>query len=98
MQNNSRERCAAQRPGAWKSTRWMKRHRLFSSALGSKPRMQILELLQDQVLNVSEISEALDMPLSTAQSAYSQSGRSQFIDVGTEAGRTRCPEGMLARV
>ena len=35
-------------------------------ALGSKPRMQILELLQDQVLNVSEISEALDMPLSTA--------------------------------
>jgi predicted transcriptional regulator len=35
-------------------------------ALGSKPRMQILELLQDQVLNVSEISEALNMPLSTA--------------------------------
>lgn len=35
-------------------------------ALGSKPRMQILELLQDQVLNISEISEALDMPLSTA--------------------------------
>lgn len=35
-------------------------------ALGSKPRMQILELLQDQVLNVSEIAEALDMPLSTA--------------------------------
>lgn len=35
-------------------------------ALGSNPRMQILELLQDKVLNVSEISQALDMPLSTA--------------------------------
>ena len=34
-------------------------------ALGSKPRMQILELLQDRVLNVSEISEILDIPLST---------------------------------
>lgn len=34
-------------------------------ALGSKPRMQILELLRDRVLNVSEISEALDIPLST---------------------------------
>ena len=34
-------------------------------ALGSKPRMQILELLQDRVLNISEISEALDFPLST---------------------------------
>jgi predicted transcriptional regulator len=35
-------------------------------ALGSRPRMQILELLQDQVLNVSEIAAALGMPLSTA--------------------------------
>ncbi len=34
-------------------------------ALGSKPRMQILELLQDRVLNISDISEALDIPLST---------------------------------
>lgn len=35
-------------------------------ALGSKPRMQILDLLRDRVLNVSEISDALNMPLSTA--------------------------------
>ena len=35
-------------------------------ALGSKPRIQVLELLRDRVLNVSEIAEALDMPLSTA--------------------------------
>lgn len=35
-------------------------------ALASKPRMQILELLRDRVLNVSEIADALDIPLSTA--------------------------------
>ena len=35
-------------------------------ALGSEPRLQILELLKDRVCNVSEIAEMLDMPLSTA--------------------------------
>lgn len=35
-------------------------------ALASEPRLQVLDLLKDQVLNVSEIAEALDMPLSTA--------------------------------
>lgn len=40
--------------------------RKILKALGSEPRMRILELLQDQVLNVSEIASALDMPLSTA--------------------------------
>lgn len=40
------------------------RHTL--KALGSKPRVQILELLRDRVLNVSEIAQALAMPLSTA--------------------------------
>lgn len=35
-------------------------------ALASEPRLQVLELLKDRVLNVSEIAEALDMPLSTA--------------------------------
>lgn len=35
-------------------------------ALASEPRLQILDLLKDRVLNVSEIAEALDMPLSTA--------------------------------
>lgn len=34
-------------------------------ALGSRPRMRILELLQDQVLNISEIADALEIPLST---------------------------------
>lgn len=40
--------------------------RKILKALGSKPRLQILELLRDQVLNISEIAEALEMPLSTA--------------------------------
>jgi len=35
-------------------------------ALASEPRLQVLDLLKDRVLNVSEIAEALDMPLSTA--------------------------------
>jgi predicted transcriptional regulator len=35
-------------------------------ALASEPRLRVLELLSDQVLNVSEIAEALDIPLSTA--------------------------------
>jgi len=35
-------------------------------ALASEPRTRILELLADQLLNVSEIAEALRMPLSTA--------------------------------
>jgi predicted transcriptional regulator len=35
-------------------------------SLASAPRLQILKLLSDQVLNVSEISEALNMPNSTA--------------------------------
>lgn len=35
-------------------------------ALASEPRQRILDLLNDQVRNVSEIAEALGMPLSTA--------------------------------
>lgn len=35
-------------------------------ALASEPRLQVLDLLKDRVLNVSEIAEALDMPPSTA--------------------------------
>ena len=35
-------------------------------ALASEPRTRILELLADRLLNVSEIAEALAMPLSTA--------------------------------
>ena len=35
-------------------------------ALASDTRIQILDLLSDQLLNVSEIAEALDLPLSTA--------------------------------
>jgi predicted transcriptional regulator len=35
-------------------------------ALASEPRLRILSLLKDHVYNVSEIAEALDMPLSTA--------------------------------
>lgn len=35
-------------------------------ALASEPRQRILDLLNDQVCNVSEIAEALGMPLSTA--------------------------------
>lgn len=35
-------------------------------ALASRPRVQILDLLKDRVCNVTEISEALGMPLSTA--------------------------------
>jgi predicted transcriptional regulator len=35
-------------------------------ALASKPRRRILELLADQLHNVSEIAQALDMPVSTA--------------------------------
>jgi predicted transcriptional regulator len=35
-------------------------------ALASQPRLQILDLLKDRVCNVTEISEALDMPMSTA--------------------------------
>lgn len=35
-------------------------------ALASEPRTRILELLSDRLLNVSEIAEALAMPLSTA--------------------------------
>lgn len=34
-------------------------------ALASRPRLRILELLSDQLLNLSELAEALDMPLST---------------------------------
>lgn len=40
--------------------------RAVLKALDSRPRVRILELLQDRVLNVTEIPEALDMPLSTA--------------------------------
>ena len=35
-------------------------------ALASTPRLKILELLSSQVLNISEIGEALDLPASTA--------------------------------
>jgi predicted transcriptional regulator len=35
-------------------------------ALASEPRCRILDLLSDQLLNVSEIAEALGLPLSTA--------------------------------
>lgn len=35
-------------------------------ALASEPRLRVLELLSDHVYNVSEIAEALEMPLSTA--------------------------------
>ena len=35
-------------------------------SLASSPRLKILKLLSDQVLNVSEIGEALDLPTSTA--------------------------------
>ncbi len=35
-------------------------------ALASEPRLRILDLLSDQVCNVSEIADALDMPPSTA--------------------------------
>lgn len=35
-------------------------------ALASKPRLQVLNLLTDQVANVSEIAESMDIPLSTA--------------------------------
>ncbi|MGH2543110.1 MAG: ArsR/SmtB family transcription factor, partial [Ardenticatenaceae bacterium] len=35
-------------------------------ALASEPRLRILDLLSEQVLNVSEIAQALDMPPSTA--------------------------------
>lgn len=37
-------------------------------ALASEPRMRILELLADQILNVSEIAEALASPVSTVTS------------------------------
>jgi predicted transcriptional regulator len=37
-------------------------------ALASKPRLRILDLLSDRILNVSEIAEALDSPLSTVTS------------------------------
>lgn len=37
-------------------------------ALASKPRLRILDLLSDRVLNVSEIAEALASPLSTVTS------------------------------
>lgn len=40
--------------------------RVALKALASGPRTRILELLADRLLNVSEIAEALDMPLSTA--------------------------------
>lgn len=40
-------------------------------ALASQPRLRILELLSDRVLNVSEISEALSSPLSTVTSHVS---------------------------
>jgi len=35
-------------------------------ALASEPRLRMLELLSDRLCNVSEISEALDIPLATA--------------------------------
>jgi len=35
-------------------------------ALASEPRLRMLELLSDRLCNVSEISDALDIPLSTA--------------------------------
>jgi predicted transcriptional regulator len=35
-------------------------------ALASEPRLRLLELLSDRLYNVSEIAEALDLPLSTA--------------------------------
>jgi predicted transcriptional regulator len=37
-------------------------------ALASKPRLRILDLLSDRILNVSEIAEALGSPLSTVTS------------------------------
>lgn len=37
-------------------------------ALASKPRLRILELLSDRILNVSEIAEALGSPVSTVTS------------------------------
>ena len=35
-------------------------------ALASEPRLRILELLSEQLLNLSEVAAALDMPLATA--------------------------------
>jgi predicted transcriptional regulator len=40
--------------------------RTILKALASEPRLRVLDLLSDQVCNVSEIAEALGMPLSTA--------------------------------
>jgi predicted transcriptional regulator len=40
-------------------------------ALNSEPRLRILELLSNRLLNVSEIAQALDMPLSTTTSHIS---------------------------
>lgn len=40
--------------------------KVILKALASEPRLQVLDLLKDRVCNVSEIAEALDMPLSTA--------------------------------
>ncbi len=42
------------------------RARSVLKALASEPRTRILEILADKLLNVSEIAEALGMPLSTA--------------------------------
>ena len=39
---------------------------LILKALSSSTRLKILNLLSDQVLNISEIGEALDLPVSTA--------------------------------
>ncbi len=44
------------------------RSKLVFKALNSDPRLRILELLSDRLLNVSEIAEALDIPISTATS------------------------------
>lgn len=40
--------------------------RKILKALASEPRLRVLDLLSDRVCNVSEIAEALDMPVSTA--------------------------------
>lgn len=42
--------------------------KMVFKALNSDPRLRILELLSNQLLNVSEIAETLAMPLSTATS------------------------------
>ncbi|MEM7033812.1 MAG: helix-turn-helix domain-containing protein [Chloroflexota bacterium] len=70
---------------------------IVAKALGSRQRLKILDYLQTTVANVSEIAEALDMPLATVNLHLKQLEKAELIHTNVVTAR-RGLQKMCARV